>query len=649
MPIIDMKKVFLLGHKDEREKIFDLLHDQGSVQLLDVKTGEAWTEFAALLEPLQPEQDPPDQEDRLSEARYCLDFFQRHFPVRKGFVQQFTGAKLELTPEEFSAYINRLEQIDTIYDHCRKAEEDLARLRNEETQTNNLIAELTPWINLDLPFENLQEGPFTYMGLYYIPVDYLPSIESALTAQIPDSYLEVINSDNEFAYFFILSLAADRGDLQGILKDKAATFADFSDLSGTAKQNIDRLNDRLTSIEDERDSILQKIEALLEHRPMLMTCFDYMDNEAKKKEAVSNLACTENSFLLEGWVPAPVLADLQQAMTDKSETAVLASRDPEPGENVPVLLHNSGPVGAYEVVTKLYSTPRRNELDPTPFLAPFFFVFFGICLSDAGYGVVLALLALYVSRKLRLAGMGKQLINLLMLGGISSVFFGILLGSYFGDLLQLPALWFDPLEDPMRMLFYCFGLGLIHVYFGMALQAYRNIKAGHPFNALFDQGFWFVFLNGLILLLLPEFSAVGQWLAIGGAAGLILTQGRSQQGIVKKFLSGVLSLYNITGYLSDVLSYSRLLALGLATGVIASAINSMGGMIAGSIVGTVIMVFVLLGGHLFNIIISTLGSYVHTSRLQYIEFFGKFFEGGGKAFNPFTLKTSYVEVVDNQE
>ena len=156
-------------------------------------------------------------------------------------------------------------------------------------------------------------------------------------------------------------------------------------------------------------------------------------------------------------------------------------------------------------------------------MAPFFFVFFGICLSDAGYGVILALLALFVSRKLKLAGMGKQLLNLLFLGGLSAIFFGVLLGSYFGDLIGLPALWFDPLEDPMRMLFYCFGIGLIHIYFGMALQAYRNFKAGHLLSAIFDQGFWFIFLNGLILLLFIQEMRTSAYsvLALGGV--LLLT------------------------------------------------------------------------------------------------------------------------------
>lgn len=649
MPIIDMKKVFLLGHREERDTIFALLHELGSVQLEDVKNSAAWNEFSDLLEPEQSDLHETGLDNLLSEARYCLDFFQRHFPLRKSFVQQFTGSKLELSAQDFSNHISRIDQIGSLYESCRKAEEELARLRNEETQTNNLIAELSPWTDLDLPFEYLDNNSFSFMSLFSVPTDHLTSIEESLAETVPLNYLEVTNTDNEFAYIFVICLNEDKSELLSSFKDKAATMVDFSSLRGTAADNITSLREQLNSINAEKDAVLDKVADLLEHRPMLMACFDYLDNEIRKKEAVSNLAVTENSFLLEGWVPVPVLEDLQKTMADKTETALLVARDPEPGESVPVLLHNSGPSDAYEVVTKLYSTPRRSELDPTPYLAPFFFVFFGICLSDAGYGVILALLALFVSRKLKLAGMGKQLLKLLFLGGISAIFFGILLGSYFGDLLQLPALWFDPLDDPMRMLFYCFGLGLIHIYFGMGLQAYRNIKAGHPLNAIFDQGFWFIFLNGLILLLLPEFASVGQWLAIGGAAGLILTQGRSQQGIIMKFLSGVLSLYNITGYLSDVLSYSRLLALGLATGVIASAINSMGGMIAGSIAGTIIMVLVLLGGHLFNIVISTLGSYVHTSRLQYIEFFGKFFEGGGKAFNPFNVKTSYVDIVDRNE
>ncbi len=649
MPIIEMKKVFLLGHRQEKEQVFDLLQKFGSLQLVDIKAGSAWDELETLLEPEITAASASGFDERLSMIRYCLDFFQRHFPIRKSFLQQFTGARLELTPSQYNAYIEDLELVREHYESCRLAEDDLAGIRNEETCYANLLAELAPWSGIDLPLEEIRESALTLMGLYTAPIDNFESVQARLAEAVTTACLEKISSDNEYTYFFFACYAEESVPARDIFREKAVTTAPLNAYSGTAKENIEILKHDLENIAGKRSAALMKVEKLLEHRPMLMACYDYADNEYKKAEAVSNLARTYNSFLLEGWVPAPVLADLEKTIADHTKTAMVVSRDPLPREEVPVLLHNKGPADAYEVVTRLYSTPRKGELDPTPYLAPFFFVFFGVCLSDAGYGLVLSLAALFMMRKLRLSGMGRQLLQLLFYGGLSATLFGALLGSYFGDLLKLPALWFNPLDDPMRMLFYCFAIGLIHIYFGMGLQAYRNIKAGHFFSALFDQGFWFIFLNGLVMLFLPEFSAAGRYLAVGGAAGLILTQGRSQQGVLKKFFSGLLSLYNITGYLSDILSYSRLLALGLATGVIASAINSMGGMIAGSTVGTIIMVVLLFGGHLFNIVISTLGSFVHTSRLQYIEFFGKFFEGGGRNFKPFGIMRSYVDIVETKE
>ncbi len=649
MPIIDMRKVYLLGHRQEREKTFNLLQGLGTVQMLDVKSGAGWEEFQSYLEPDRPPEIVSQVDSRRSDIRYCLDFFQRYFPVKKSFIEQFTGARLVISPDQFADYVDSLDQADEVYDACRRIEDRLARLRNEDTQAHNLIAELEPWKNLDLPLEEVSGGSYISMGLYTIPLDNYPALIDELSDKISIYYLEEISSDNEFAYFYFAGLNEDRQEFADLFKAKTVSKVTFPDLTGTAAENIDLLQAKTEELQQERADVLGEIEKLLEQRPILMACFDYLDNEFKKHDAVSNLARTENSFLLEGWVPEPVVGDLEKAVNEKTETAVMVSREPEPEEKVPVLLHNKGPVDAYEVVTKLFSTPKRSEIDPTPHLAPFFFLFFGICLGDAGYGIILALLSVYMSRKLRVGDSGKQLLKLILLGGLSSLVFGILFGGYFGDLIAIPPLWFDPLEEPMQMLFYCFGIGLVQIYFGMGVQAYRNIKSGQPLSALYDQGFWFIFLNGLILMILPEFQAVGQWIAIGGGAGLILTQGRSQSGIIKKFFSGLLSLYNITGYLSDVLSYSRLLALGLATAVIATAINSMGDMVGGGIVGAVGMTLILLGGHLFNIIISTLSGYVHTSRLQYVEFFSKFFEGGGEPFKPFGKTSSYVDVMEAEE
>lgn len=380
-----------------------------------------------------------------------------------------------------------------------------------------------------------------------------------------------------------------------------------------------------------------------------MAYYDHLTLQRDRLAVTDNFASTGQAVLITGWARAADVDRLEKELNQVSKTATLIATEPEEGEVFPVALKNSPLVEPFEAVTNLYSTPSHREIDPTPALAPFFFVFFGIALGDAGYGILLTLLSLFLLKKLQPKGMGEQLLKLLVLGGLATIGFGILSGGWFGDLLPLPPLWFNPVDDPMKMLIFSLILGVIHLYTGMGIQAYRSIKAGKVMDALFDQGFWYLFLTGLPLLAFPPLQGVGKVMALVGAAGLILTQGRNQKNVFMKLISGVGSLYDVTGYLSDVLSYSRLLALGLAGGVIAVAINTMGRMLASAgAIGLVVMVLLLVGGHIFNLIISALGAFVHTSRLQYIEYFGKFFEGGGKAFTPFQIKTQYVDVEERE-
>jgi V/A-type H+-transporting ATPase subunit I len=325
--------------------------------------------------------------------------------------------------------------------------------------------------------------------------------------------------------------------------------------------------------------------------------------------------------------------------------------DPEPGESFPVALENPPLIQPFEVVTELYSTPDPRSIDPNPYMAPFFFIFFGIMMGDAGYGIIIAALSYFALRKLKLKGTGKKLVMLIMLGGISCVLWGSIFGGWFGNagaLLGLPALWFDPINEPLTMLLFCFALGLIQIFAGMGVKAYMNIRQGKIWDAVFDQGLWYVTIIGLVVMAALS-QTVGQYMALAGAAGLVLTQGRHQKNIIKKLLSGLLSLYDITGYFSDMLSYSRLFALALSGGVIGTVINQLGLMAANSWIGWIIAAVVLAAGHGFNILISVLGAYVHTSRLQYIEFFGRFFESGGRAFRPLRIKTKFIDVYQEEE
>ncbi len=648
MPIVEMKKLHLLAHREERERIMEILQRSGSLELVNVQDSPEWEAMEPLVEPDQPGDQASPLEARLDEVRYSLGFLQRYYPEKKGLVQQFIGSKINLTAAEFQDYIARQETVSAVCAACREAEQQMVQIRNEEVRCGSLLSGLSPWSPLELPLEEIRSTDWSRTWLTVVPAEKLEIFQEALLEKARDCYCEVIFRDKDQVFCLLVCLLADEPVVQEICKSVGANEANFPGVSGTPGEAIDDIQRLLQGLEEKKSAVMARVEQLLIHRPLLMAHYDYLQNESAKQEAAANLARTKAAFYLHGWIPAPALPALTADLEKGTDTAMVVVRDPGAEEEFPILLHNRGPMEAHQAVTMLYGLPSKNSLDPTPLMTPFFLLFFGICLSDVCYGLLLSLAAFVMNRKLKLAGMGRQLVNLLFWGGMSAMIFGVLLGGWFGDLIPIRPLWFAPLDDPMRMMIYSFILGIIQIYFGMAIQAYRSIKDGKFWDALFDQGGWYLFLTGLIILFLPGAGEIGKWIAIVGGLMLVLTQGRSQKNPVRKLLSGLLSLYDVTGYLSDVLSYSRLLALALATGVIASAINAMGGLLAGSIVGALLMVVLLAGGHLFNLIISTLSAYVHTSRLQYIEFFSKFFESGGRAFRPFQIKTKFVDVEERE-
>ncbi|HHW49560.1 MAG TPA: V-type ATP synthase subunit I, partial [Clostridiaceae bacterium] len=341
----------------------------------------------------------------------------------------------------------------------------------------------------------------------------------------------------------------------------------------------------------------------------------------------------------------------------KNWDAIVEIREPAKNEQYPILLKNNKFVKPFELVTELFSLPNSSEIDPNAFMAPFFFFFFGLMVGDAGYGLLMVIGTSIILRKFKFEGTIGKLIKLLFYCGISTFIWGALLGGWFGDVVSavtggayaIKPIWFNPLEDPMKLLIWSFVFGVIHLFTGMGLNAYKQIREGKIIDAIFDTGFWYIFLIGLMLLLVGgTFASIGKYMAGIGAVLLVITQGRSEKNIFKKFTKGLLSLYNSVGFFSDVLSYSRLLALGLSTGVVASVINTIGTLFGFGPFGIIVFIVAFVIGSLFNMLINVLGAYVHSSRLQYVEFFGKFYEGGGKAFEPFKIKTKYTKLDDRR-
>ncbi|MEG2087527.1 MAG: V-type ATP synthase subunit I, partial [Angelakisella sp.] len=483
----------------------------------------------------------------------------------------------------------------------------------------------------------------------------LTAVEQSLSQSELAATISQIGSDKDQYYLGLIAHNDSFAQAEELLRQAGASRVSFGELSGTPSEELARCQGEIQALEQQIVQTEATFAMLAQQGDLLKQVFDGVQTRIHCLRAEQKLLHTEKTCLLAGWIPVRSKPQLEKLLA--GYTCYYQFVEPQKDEETPVLLKNNKLVEPFECVTEMYSLPSSNGIDPDPFMAPFFFLFFGMMLSDAGYGLLLLVGGLIGAK---LMG-GNKLMKMLGYCGISTIVWGLIYGSFFGDMLTqvarvffhvefaLPAL-IDPLKDPITILVLSFAFGALHLFVGMGLKAYLMVRRGHAWAALFDVGSWYFVLIGLVMLLAGGiFGKIGMYMAIGGAVMLILTQGRDKKNIFMKAASGVLSLYDITGYFSDILSYSRIMALGLATGVIGSVVNTMGTMPGGSFFGFLVYLAVFLFGHTLNFAINALGSYVHTSRLQYVEFFGKFYEGGGAGFAPLTANTKYVNIKIQEE
>ena len=417
----------------------------------------------------------------------------------------------------------------------------------------------------------------------------------------------------------------------------------------------------------------QQIREFLHYTEHFRIIEDALLNEVERCKSLQNFAETQKVYFVEGWMKQQDKTRLKNDLQDFTESVEVLFNDADPNDNtVPVILENPPHLQPFEVITRMFGMPKYSEPDPTSFLAPFFVLFFGLCLTDAGYGILLALLMTWILRTYVLDKGTAQLARLLFYGGLSTVVCGAITGGWLGDILDsLPsALGFviaaknaliviDPLKQPIQFLGIALLLGFIQVCYGIYLKMKHRMSRGETNAALLDEGIWLVFINSVILLLVITASGLrsqnlGQgfflmFLTTGAISGVlrIWYNNREEPNVIKRVLSGILSLYDFVGIFSDILSYSRLLALGLATGVIASVIDMLALMVGGiPAIGFLLGIIIFCFGHIFNLVINTLGSFIHSGRLQFVEFFSKFFEAGGRKYQPFKFESKYFEISD---
>lgn len=459
------------------------------------------------------------------------------------------------------------------------------------------------------------------------------------------AHLEHIATDEVGAYVCLITLKEHTAQALRELNLYSFSEVNFGARADTAEKELESTKRSIAQTEAEIQKVNERIADLLGCEADLRTLYDILQTDIVKLNVKKSLYKTGNICLIEAFLPEASEKRVDEVISEFM--CAYEITEPAEGDAAPTLLTNNTFASAFEPVVELYSMPKYKAFDPSFVMSIFYVLIFGLMFADVGYGLILTLGCLFARRFLYPTGTMKKFFEMFAYCGISCIIAGALMGGYFGDMpssifglnINL-ALWFDPTSDPMTFLYLSIIVGAAHMITGMVIKMVVLIKQKNIVGAIFDVGSWLVVFVGAGTLLISV--RVGLIIALVGVGMLILTQGRHEKNFFMKIVKGVGSLYSITSYASDLLSYTRILALGLASAVIAKVVNLIASLGGHSVVGYIILIAVLLVGHGLNLAINLLGTFIHTSRLQYIEFFGKFYEDGGTPFVVLAPKNKYV-------
>ncbi len=660
MALTPMQKVAVFFPLNERDALLAHLQDRGRVQILDLKetslAGEVETSEAGT---------GGEVEQIASELKRVIDAL-GEFEERGGMFGGLGGGKLLVKQHEFKKAVEEFDHKSVLkaVDELEAARNDL---RQRRTSLEGDIDKLLPWVDLDAPLEELAPTRRAVITAGLIAGGRTPeSLLAELEEAGETADLVVVKKGEGYAYVIVFYHESEEDAVQDVLRRNDFDVRTFEGYTGYARDIVAAARDGIKEIDERLEDLAGKGRELARNKPRLMLAYDYYSQEAMISYARSLTGSTSRAGVLEGWVAEKdfdvLKRDLEQHLGDVDVVKI----PPDEGEDPPIVLKNRKTIWPFEIITEMYGMPRARELDPTPLTAPFFALFFGFCLTDAGYGIVLAALSLFLMKYIK---GGRKLLWLLFIGGLFTILMGALTGGWFGlsdetippwlgwvGAMRKSLMLFDPFESPMTMFGLALMLGFIQVTFGLLIAMVENLRRKDFVAAVFDQATWIVLLWSLVLYALTragvvagQYSPAFKYAAIAAAVGIIALSYRESKNAGARLAWGFYNLYGITGYLGDILSYTRLLALGLATGGIGMVINVVAGMTKGiPFVGYPAMIFVLIGGHAFNIAVNALGGFVHSARLQYVEFYPKFFEGGGKPFRPFKKELKFTRLVEEE-
>ena len=660
MAIVEMSKLSVICLNSRKKKFIKELMDLGVVEISKPMSGSEENVIPEGTFLANNSAEVSHLDAQIAAYGAAIDILDSYYDGKKSLF----NTRKEVTEEDFIRNVEQNESyVKEIAEKISVLQKKINDNKAEINRLSILIKGLEPWRDFDLPLENTGTKTSTiFTGVVPIKTN-TDNLLNAVLEEAPSAVIQKVSSDKIQNYLCFICLKEEKPKVLETLRQFSFTSVVLNDNSGTAAEAISKYEKTTARLNEEIELSVSELKELSKDIEKIEYIYDDLLIKRDRAKAVGDFINTKKVFCFDGWLPVDSIEKVKQVL-DKNECYYEISESIK-NEETPIMLKNNKFASPFEAVTVMYSMPLATEVDPTPIMAPFYFLFFGLMLSDAAYGIILSLACFALLKKFKLEGTMKKMVTMFFWCGISTFFWGALFGGWFGDAVAvfsktflgreivINPIWIDPLQEPMTLLIFSLILGAIHMFVGMGMQAYMLIKNGKALDALFDVGLWYMLLIGLVLfgvgsMITPALSSVGKWMALIGAVGIVVTGGRNKKGF-GKITGGFGSLYGITNYLSDVLSYSRLLALGLATGVVAKVVNILGSLAGSGVVGIIVFIAVFLFGTVFNLAINALGAYVHSCRLQYVEFFGKFYTGGGKPFEPFVGKTKFVKIVNKED
>jgi len=647
-----MAKVIIVSHRTEATELLEQLQRAGICQILNAEeamVSKDWPELSTAAER------PREIEELLNRLTKSIAFLKDYAATAKWLVTVFSPRAV-VDEQSYKRAVTD-EEMPGVIDRCERTEAAIEKLKGECENIMLTLEQLRPWASLETPVEEIGQLRQTkcLAGL-------IAGRQFEQTAEQIGEFgaaIQVIGTANNRHACLIVCLNENVNEVQKLLRSAEFESVDFGSMTGTVaaliREHNEKLDEARKQLQQEYDRAAQLSANLLK----LEILYDHYSNLLNREQAKAVAPATEQTVILEGWVKQRDYLRLEKIVSEFGASS-LSKIEPAEGESIPVEIENKNVIKPFEVITRLYGMPQHFEVDPTVFLAPFFALFFAMCLTDAGYGLVLVGLAALFIKKMQ---GDKKLMWMLGICSGFTVVVGALTGGWFGDAVQqfVPALepvrkrmmLFDPLEKPMIFFGLALALGYFQILTGLFIAFVHNLKRKEYSAAVFDQLTWLVMLNSIVIFGASKAvagipSAVGKFfgiLALVPAAMIFLFSHR-QGRWGGRLGMGFYNLFSAIFYMGDVLSYLRLMALGMVTAGLAMAINVIAKITLDIPygIGVVVTIAVLIGGHSFNIAINALGAFVHTLRLQYVEFFPKFLVGGGRLFQPLSKEYKHIKI-----